>query len=149
MKPFRSGKELAHIVDVACNRRRWSRSVMCYSWDKLMCLGNYTGKLVRRRIPWCDSVFVSKRFLDRRFIASWWGEWWLRHQREACQEIVHRVRQWSNGHPWWLSHRPAARECKCSTGLFGRLQQEFGGRRYYVIKKWKWLFVNGCTNELS
>jgi hypothetical protein len=30
---------------------------MCYSWDKLMCTGN----LARRRISWCDSVFVSRR----------------------------------------------------------------------------------------
>jgi len=29
---------------------------MCYSWDKLM----RTGNLARRRISWCDSVFVSR-----------------------------------------------------------------------------------------
>lgn len=57
---FHFGKELSHVIGVTYNRWRWSKSVVCYSWDKLMRIGNYTGNLVRRRISWCDSVFVSR-----------------------------------------------------------------------------------------
>lgn len=68
---FLFGKELAHIVGVTCNRWRWSKSVVCYSWDKLMRIGNYTGNLVRRRISWCDSgVFFFSFFCERKLVSS-------------------------------------------------------------------------------
>jgi hypothetical protein len=32
---------------------------------------------------------------------------------------------------------------------FGSLKQHLGGRRFTVMRKWKWLFVNACESKGS